>query len=220
VGRDEASPAPEGIRLADLLIAEQDERRRLALFLHDGPVQTLSGVALMLDAVAHSIADDRPDEATKILSQALALHRDVIRSLRDLSFSLEPVVLRDRGIASAVAALVDEMSSAHNIDFEVDVAIAEHLEEKVQAALYQIVRETLNSAVRRLPPPTSISIVVTRAADGRFVTTISDDGAEERRSAFFDRLGDRARSLGARISFETRGGTKIVLELPASAAAD
>ena len=35
-----------------LLTAEQDERRRLALFLHDGPVQNLSGIALMLDAAA------------------------------------------------------------------------------------------------------------------------------------------------------------------------
>ena len=35
-----------------ILGAEQDERRRIALFLHDGPVQSLSGIALMLDAWA------------------------------------------------------------------------------------------------------------------------------------------------------------------------
>ena len=39
-----------------LIAAEQDERRRLALFLHDGPVQQLSGIALMLDAAVHLIA--------------------------------------------------------------------------------------------------------------------------------------------------------------------
>jgi signal transduction histidine kinase len=42
----------ERARLSDLVVtAEQEERRRLALFLHDGPVQSLSGIALMLDAV-------------------------------------------------------------------------------------------------------------------------------------------------------------------------
>ena len=42
----------ERARLSDQLItAEQDERRRMALFLHDGPVQSLSGISLMLDAV-------------------------------------------------------------------------------------------------------------------------------------------------------------------------
>jgi signal transduction histidine kinase len=39
-----------------LIAAEQDERRRIALFLHDGPVQNLAGIALMLDAALHSIS--------------------------------------------------------------------------------------------------------------------------------------------------------------------
>ena len=44
-------PADERERLVERIItAEQDERRRLALFLHDGPVQSLAGIALMLDA--------------------------------------------------------------------------------------------------------------------------------------------------------------------------
>jgi signal transduction histidine kinase len=209
-----AEPSPGTPRLADLLTAEQDERRRLALFLHDGPVQTLSGIALMLDAVQHAIDDQRLGDAHSILGQALTRQREVIRALRDLSFSLEPVVLRDRGIASAVAALADEMGETHHIEFDVDVADAEQLEEKVQAAVYQIVRETLNSAVRRLPPPTEISIGVTRASDGRFVLKIADNGAEERRRAFFDTLSERARTLDARISFERN---TIVLELPSSA---
>ena len=44
-------------RVERLIAAEQDERRRIALFLHDGPVQQLSGIALMLDAAQHSIAE-------------------------------------------------------------------------------------------------------------------------------------------------------------------
>jgi signal transduction histidine kinase len=220
VDADNVRPETEGARLAELLTAEQDERRRLALFLHDGPVQTLSGVALMLDAVGHAIEDGRLGEAARILHEALARHRDVIRSLRDLSFNLEPIVLRDRGIASAVAALAEDVGIAHEIQFELDLAAADQLEKKVQAAVYQIVRESLNSAVRRRPPPTKISITVTRGADGEFVATISDDGAEERRRAFFDVLRERARTLDAQISFESGEGTTIVLELPPAAAAE
>ena len=214
----EPSPDSGSPRLADLLVAEQDERRRLALFLHDGPVQTLSGIALMLDAVEHSIGSDRLDEAKTILDQALKRQREVIRALRDLSFSLEPVVLRDRGIESAVAALTDQMGNTHHIEFDVDVAQAENLGEKVQAALYQIVREALNSAVRRLPPPTTVSIEAERKTDGRFLVTIADNGGEERRRAFFDTLAERARTLDAQISFERNGGTTIVIEVPANAA--
>src|SRR5438309_4157672 len=98
-----AAAAPEpgfDAGLADRLIAaEQDERRRLALFLHDGPVQQLSGIALMLDGAVHSLTSGRPDEAREILETALAQHRATIRELRNLSFALEPVVLRDHGFA-------------------------------------------------------------------------------------------------------------------------
>ena len=53
------------------IAAEQDERRRLALVLHDGAVQSLAGIALMLDAVDHAIDDGRTDDARRVLASAL-----------------------------------------------------------------------------------------------------------------------------------------------------
>ena len=47
-------------RLTERLItAEQDERRRLSLFLHDGPLQSMSGIALMHDAALAALEDGR-----------------------------------------------------------------------------------------------------------------------------------------------------------------
>jgi signal transduction histidine kinase len=207
----------ERARLAEqLLTAEQDERRRLALFLHDGPVQTLSGVALMLDAVNHAIDEGKLADARRVLAEALEKHRDAIKSLRDLSFNLEPVVLRDQGITPAVAALAEEIGLASELQIDFDVAAAEKLNERAQAALYQIIREALNSAVMRRPPPTKISVSVDRPKDGRFVTIIADDGGEERRHGFFDVLNERVRTLDGRLAFDQRDGTTIVLELPAT----
>lgn len=215
---NQPEPGGDDARLAERLItAEQDERRRLALFLHDGPVQSLAGIALMLDAVVHSIDQGDLESAKDVLAQALDRHRAAIRALRELSFNLEPVVLRDQGFTPAVSALADEVGIRRQIKIDVDVAAAEQLGEKVQAALYQIVREALDGAVRR-GPPTQIQISVQRAEDGRFVTTIIDDGSQERRREFFDMLTERARTLSGRLSVEQEEGTKIVLELPASAA--
>jgi two-component system sensor histidine kinase DegS len=208
----------ERARLAERLItAEQDERRRVALFLHDGPVQSLAGIALMLDAVVHSIDQGDLEAAKEVLGDALERHRAAIRALRDLSFNLEPVVLRDQGFTPAVQALADELGMRRHIKINVDVAAAEQLGEKVQAALYQIVREALDGAVRR-GPPTEIGIAVERTSEGRFVTTISDDGSQERRREFFDMLAERARTLNGRFAVEQESGTRIVLDLPASAA--
>jgi signal transduction histidine kinase len=204
----------ERARLSERLItAEQDERRRLALFLHDGPVQSLAGIALMLDAVLYAIDEGKLDAARNVLADALERHRAAIRALRELSFDLEPVVLRDQGFTPAVQALADQLGLRHEIKIELDVAPAEELAEKVQAALYQIIREALNGAVRR-GPPKRISVTVERGRDGRFVATIVDDGSQERRREFFDTLAERARTLEGRVSVDQSAGTRIVLELP------
>ncbi len=217
---EQQNEGDESARLAERLItAEQDERRRLALFLHDGPVQSLSGIALMLDAVIHSIEQGELEPARDLLTDALERQRAAIRTLRELSFNLEPVVLRDHGFTPAVQALADELGLRRQIKIDVDVADAEQLGEKVQAALYQIVREALDGAVRR-GPPTQIAVSVERTADGRFVTTIADNGSEERRREFFDMIAERARTLSGRLSVDQEAGTKIVLELPGTAAGE
>src|SRR5213080_3326946 len=150
----------ERTRLSNQIItAEQDERRRLANELHDGAVQALSGVALLLDAGLNSIEEGRRDEARQIIGRALERHRATIGQLRNLSFNLEPVVLRDQGFGPAVRALTDQVELAHQVEVDLDVEAAEQLAEKTQAALYQIIREAVNQAVRRGPPRT-LSVTV------------------------------------------------------------
>ena len=206
----------ERARLSDQLItAEQDERRRLALFLHDGPVQSLSGISLMLDAVTNSLEGNRLDEARGVLQSALERHRDTIRSLRDLSFQLEPVVLRDQGFGPAVRAFADQVGLANEIQVDVDVDAAERLSENAQVGLYQIIREAVNLAIRR-GPPNRISIVVAEAGDGTVEAVIADDGTGERRRASFDAIEERARTLSGSVDVDAGadGGTAIRVLLP------
>ena len=206
----------ERSRLTDQLItAEQDERRRLADELHDSAVQSLSGIALLLDAGLNSITHGRDEEAREIIGRALERHRATIGQLRDLSFNLEPVVLRDQGFAPAVRALTDQIAIAHGVHVELDADAGEQLAEKTQAALYQIIREALNQAVRR-GPPESLSVVVRQTDDGGFETRIADDAPGERRRRSLDELAERARTLNGQLTFEQgqNGGTTVRVVLP------
>ena len=200
-----------------LVAAEQDERRRIALFLHDGPVQALAGIALMLDAVGHAIEDGRLDDAREVLGSALGRHRQVIQALRDLSFNLEPVVLRDQGFAAAVAALAERHGLSEEVQFDVDVAAAEVLGEKAQAALYQIIRESLSQAVQRSPS----RIAITVSSRERVITTsITDDGHLERRARNVEAIEERVKPLSGRVAVErSREGTTVRVTLPDYAAA-
>lgn len=216
-------PAPDererARRREQLRTAEQDERRRLALFLHDGPVQSLSGIALMLDAVLHAIDEGKPDAARNVLADALERHRAAIRALRDLSFNLEPVVLRDQGFGPAVKALAEQLGLEHQLQIDVDVEAAESLGEKRQAALYQIIREAMSASIRR-GPPTRMSVTVTERGDGGLLAEIVDDAPGERRRSTFAELAERARTLNARFEVDQKpddSGTTVRVSLPAYA---
>lgn len=211
----EEVPADERERLVERIItAEQDERRRLALFLHDGPVQSLAGIALMLDAAVQSIDEGKPEVARGIMTSALERHRETIRSLRDLSFNIEPVVLRDQGFGAAVHELANQLGMEHKVQIEVDVELASQLGEKEQVGLYQIVRESLNQAVRR-GPPSKISVRIHDTPEGEIETVVSDNGTGERRTAALAAIGERASTLNGRFSVEQGpDGTSIHVVFP------
>lgn len=207
-------------RLTDqLVLAEQDERRRLSVWLHDGPLSTMSGVALMHDAALAAIEDGRYEDAAKVVASALERERETIRTLRDLSFALEPLVLRDQGFAAAVQAIGDQIGRGNRIAVTIDAGAGERLAEKAQVELYQVIREAVNQAVRRKPK--NLELTMTELDDGGLELVIVDDGVEERRRASIEAIEERARILNARLSVEQGddGGTRMHVVLPAYVAA-
>ena len=196
-----------------VLAAEQDERRRIALFLHDGPVQSLAGVALMVDASLDLIGRGDLEQAREILDRALSRTRTTVGELRDLSFNLEPVALRDHGFAAAVDALAQSRGREHRIEVSLDVAMIDDLGERTQAALYQIVREALEEAIRR-GPPSRFEVSANVDVPGTLLLVIRDDAPTERRRRALEVLGERARTLGATLTLDhDTGGTTMSLEL-------
>ena len=209
----------ERARLTERLItAEQDERRRLSIFLHDGPLQSMSGIALMHDAALAAIREGRLDDAEQIVASSLTRERDTIRTLRDLSFAIEPLVLRDQGFAAAVGALREQIEGSYRITVAADVEAGEELAEKAQVALYQLIREAVNQAVGRKPE--RITITVGTNGDG-FVTEISDDGTVERRRSGIGELDERVRVLNGSVEIDSNPetGTTVRVILPPYAAA-
>jgi signal transduction histidine kinase len=201
--------------LERLIAAEQDERRRIALFLHDGPVQHLAGIALMIDAALQSIDSGGVDDARGVLRAALDRQRETIRQLRSLSFALEPVVLRDQGFGPALRELASQIGTEHRLRIDVDVAEAEQLGEAAQIALYTIVRELLDQAVRR-GPPQKVAISIARLPDGGIEARVADDAEPERRRRSLEGIEERVKQLHGKVTVSRRSGsgTTVVVTLP------
>jgi signal transduction histidine kinase len=199
-----------------LIAAEQDERRRIALFLHDGPVQNLSGIALMLDAALHALDTGKLDDARNVLQSALERQRSTIRELRDLSFALEPVVLRDQGFEPALQALAEQVGTRNSVRVDLEIEEAERIGQTAQVALYTIVRELLDQAVRR-GHLTRISVSV-RASGSGLEAEVADDAEPERRRRSLEAIEERVKQLHGSIRVEpATPGTRVLVALPAYA---
>ncbi len=205
--------------LAERILAEQEERRRLGELLHDGPVQHLSAIAQIVDAALAASRSGERERTDEILSRGLELARGAARELRALCEDLEPKALSEVGFAAAVAALARRFASRHDVEIDLDVEHGDELGEHAQTALYQIVREAIDQAVRR-GAPSRIDVSIRETPGGGAELVVSDDGPPERRSAVLEALAERAATLNARFSSEVRypRGSTIRVELPPSAA--
>lgn len=205
--------------LAERMLSEQEERRRVAELLHDGPIQQLSAISQMLDAGLGELEAGDVERAKEVFARGLELARDAARDLRQLSDDLEPRVLHELGFASAVAAFARRLSSRHHVEIVLDVEAASELGENATVALYQILREATEQAMRR-GTLTRVEISVLATEAGGVELIVADDGPPERRAAVLESLAERAATLNGRFSSEIRypRGSTVRIEVPPSAA--
>ena len=205
--------------LAERMLSEQEERRRVAELIHDGPIQQLAAISQMLDAGLAELEGGDKDRAREVFARGLELARDAARDLRQLCDDLEPRVLQQLGFASAATALTRRISSRHDIEIEVNVEAAETLGENAAVALYQILREAIEQAVKR-GGLTRIEISLQATDAGGVELVVQDDGSPERRAAVLDALAERAATLNGRFSSEVRfpRGSTIRIDVPPVAA--
>jgi signal transduction histidine kinase len=211
------SRAEDRAQLRERLVAERDERRRLAELIHDGPVQLVAAIAQMLDAARLALEADDVRGARAILGRALEVAREAAHDLRDVAADLEPETLHVSGFAAAVQELVDRVAGRRDIAITLELDNSERLGENARSGLYQIVRESLDQAVRR-GPPTRVWVLLRETDGGGVELVIGDDGSRERRELVLDGLSQRAAELNGTFAAERDdAGTVLRVTLPPSA---
>lgn len=205
--------------LRERLLAERDERRRIAELLHDGPVQHLAALGQMLGAAEHALEADEADTARTIVARAHAVTREAATELREIVGGLEPATLAEQGLAAALRELCDRSVVRRGARVELELDAVPDLGPGATSGLYQVAREALDQAVRR-GPPRHVTVALRGRPGGGVALVVSDDAAPERRQAVLDGLAERARELNATVTAEREGERTIVrLLLPPSATA-
>lgn len=151
---------------------QEDERRRLALELHDGIGQTLTALINQLQRLAQRGKDDAGCAG---LGAAIEIAESALEDVREMSRLLRPPVLDDLGLESGLiwlARTIRERSGLRtDIDWQID---NEHLDADVQTLVFRIVQEGLNNIVKHAG--TDHAEVSIRHNAARLEITILDHG--------------------------------------------
>ena len=212
--RDVARARASELRAARRRIIEAADaaRAKLERDLHDGAQQQLVNLALRL-RIARTELPGRPDEAARLLDDAIELAATATTELRELAAGIHPAILTHRGLGPAVTRLASRMPVA--------VRLLECPEARfappVEASVYFVISEALTNVAKH-SGATAATVRISCDED-RLVVEVSDDGAggaDLTGGTGLSGLADRVAALDGELTFASPAGdgTTVNVEIP------
>ena len=196
-----------------LASAREDERRRLARELHDGPAQALSNAIFQVEYLERILTQDPRLAATELRFLRELLRRE-LGDVRSFISQLRPPVLDELGLEGALLDAIRHSRALTALTIESDFrAPADALPDAAQTVVLRVVQEALQN-VRKHAAASTVS-VSTRIEDEGWVLEVRDDGrgfdvgavaARGRRNFGLQFIRERAELIGARAASEGADG--------------
>jgi signal transduction histidine kinase len=205
-----------------LVLAREEERRRLRRDLHDDLAPSLAALGLTAAAAEELLASDREDAAAAI-ARLRASIRAAVGDVRRLVYDLRPPTLDELGFAEAVrecaARSAERAPSGPRVTVDLPAALPP-LPAAVEVAAYRIVQEALTNVVRHAAARTCVVRVGCIEGD-RLLVEVADDGVglpgQRRAGVGLHSMRERAAELGGACIVErvsAAGGTRVSAWLP------
>ena len=202
--------------------AETEVRRRVAEAIHDGPVQELIGLDMILSAARGAAEAGRDEEASALIEEARELAAANVQALRDEIVDLGPYSYRELSFAAAIEHCIPIWKRRYG--FEVMVAIERvDLPTEMAGDLFRIAQEAVANAGRHAKAgAVSISL---RTVDSNIELRVTDNGhgfvnsdllgASEPGHLGLASIRERAELIEGRLEIETsHRGTKVLVLAP------
>jgi PAS domain S-box-containing protein len=210
---------------SQLLSAQERERKRISMELHDELGQSLAVLKLQIRAIERGLGDDQPDLREGCLDLLLYLD-GVIDDIRRLSRDLSPSILEDLGLQSALKYLINEVSKHYTVNQAFEVEDLDQLFPlEGQIIIYRIFQECLTNIAKHAGA-SEVSVAVSEQ-NGLITLRIEDNGAGFDPALVLARraggrglglaaLDERARMLGGTLEIGSRpgAGTRVTCIIP------
>jgi two-component system, chemotaxis family, CheB/CheR fusion protein len=209
-----------------LAMAEERERRAIAVDLHDDIGQLLALLKIRLDllrgkAPAGPLADELQSASTLLLQAS--------DRLRSLTFQLSPPILHEIGLVPALEWLADEMKRLYNLNVTIDADSNSRrtLDPRIRTILFRAVRELLINVGKHANA--KVARVECRISNGQMVVSVKDggkgfdpklalSGSNSRGFGLFS-VRERIAGLGGSMTCESSpgDGSRVTLRVPVPA---
>jgi signal transduction histidine kinase len=211
---------------AEVMMVEENERRKIAAGLHDSVGQILAFLKIELGDLQRS---GLSKELTSIINHLREQVEQAIKQTRTLTFELSPPELYTLGLSSALEELANRFSKDRGLTCSVNIHDDSYrLSDQIKILLYRSVRELLINAAKHSEAE-SVQIKIDRddnnleiilEDDGIGFDTSCLDGIRRKKTAGFGlfSIGERLKQMGGKLEINSlKGkGTKVTLVAPLS----
>ncbi len=210
--------------LRRVINTSENERLKLSLELHDGPVQTIVAAEYGVEACRALLGQNQLDKVGARLDSIHGTLSQSIHDLRRIVRDLHPPALGKSGLVSAIQEYLSNLEKDDEISCRLDVRDeVARLEPSAERGIYYVVREAITN-IRKHARATEVSIII-ECREGNLALQVSDNGRGFDASHLEDigldhvglrSMGERARMLNGQIEIISQpgNGTRIRLTVP------
>ncbi len=159
---------------ADLVDSIENERRRMAIQLHDEMSQSIVGINMEFDMLKEKIDtdDEQISQSLRVIDEEL---QRITEGTREFSYSLHPSVLTDFGLITALERYAEKYIEKSDVRVEIEaIGFDERLPQRIGLALYRIAQEAITNVVKHADAE-NVLIKITKGYP-RVIMVIEDDG--------------------------------------------
>jgi signal transduction histidine kinase len=199
---------------------QEDERKRIALELHDAVGQMASALGMELGRIETLSQSSQPEFREKI-AEVKQMNADVIRAVKELATGLRPAMLDQLGLGPALRSHAREFERRTNISTAIRLeGELDAIPEPYRTCIYRIVQEALNNCGRHARAR-NVTLSLAGAPD-LIKLTVKDDGVgfdvakKSETGLGLIGIAERARDLNGKLKIESAAGngTSLEVELP------
>jgi two-component system sensor histidine kinase DegS len=201
--------------------AREDERRRLAREIHDGPAQVMAN-AIYAIQIAEQVARRAPDQVSEELLRTRELLKDGVAEIRRFMFDLRPTMLQDHGLSATLRRYVDDYNRffGKKIEIQVDEPLPTMTADQ-ELTIFRIVQESLQNIHKHAGYDATASIHLS-GQTGNIELIVHDTGRGFEPDAIVPRPGsgaglpgmkERAKLAGAELTIESAIGAGTTVHL-------